>query len=175
MRISDITDRFIRQEKRSGAYMQSLHTDDGMMLRYTYNSQPIAEIYDYKDPQNYRLRLHPRQRAGKTEHNNRLNAVLVSVQKLASSDGSWANVRYSTHVRYSLKVYDQNLESEYTIKDYPMEFVLKDGRLTIDYVALEARVTVSDTSTEHYPKVVAGSSTSLQNVNSELNAILAGA
>lgn len=172
MRISQITDHFVQRNTRSGCYTRSIWDSENQtqQLIHRHSRNPIAEIYDYKDANNYRLRLHPnKERYGRNGHNNRLYAVLTSVQK--SNGRSWDYVRYSTHIRYSLKVWDRKLNTEYDLGDSPMEFIFRDGRLTLDYAHFEKRAFPQETTT---PVVELNDNANLRSVSTRLTNILQG-
>lgn len=174
MRISNITDRFVALQARSGCSMRSSWDSETktQTLRYGREGSLIAEIFDYTDQKNYRLRIHPnKERWGRTAHSNRLYAVLVSVQR-PDKDTDWSNVRYSTHIRYALKVWDRKLSAEYELYKAPMEFTLKDGRLVMDYAHLESNAFPDEEKPT--PVVELNSNSNLQSVNSKLTAILQG-
>ena len=173
MRILELTDRFVRREERSGCYMRSRYDRETktMTLKY-HNENLIAEIYDYKDSKNFRLRIHPKVRGynGRMEHINRINAVLRSVQ-MQVEPKDWENFRYSAFINYSLKIHDRKAGAEYKIENHPMEFQLSDGRLVLDYTVLE-RSAFPEAET---PKpVTLESNSNLENVSNKLTAILAG-
>lgn len=173
MRINDVTDRFARLENRSGCSMRSKYDSDTKSQQLLFRGTVIAEIYDYKNPQNFRLRILPRGRyMGKTEFINRIGAVFVSVQTKDAKENKWEHMRYSAHYRYDVKVYDRKLSAEYTLRtDHPMEFAFVDGQLTLDYAHLESRA---------FPEkpVVAvpipNENSNLSTVTMQLNAIMAG-
>jgi hypothetical protein len=173
MRIVDITHRFARLEKRSGAYMRSWWNSDtsSMVLSYSWGDKaPIAEIYDYKDRENFRLRIFTRpNKAGRTEHINRVSYVLQSVQRSVVDD--WNRVRYSAYIQYELKIYDRELRAAYNI-ERTMEFVFRDGRLVLDYAHLESQAFPNEATPP--PQTTPNANSNLQSVDSKLNAILAG-
>lgn len=175
MRIADVTDSFVSLEKRSGCYMRSEYdpTTKTQTLRNTFgDNAPIAEIYDIVDKNNYRLRLHPKQQryVGKTSHNNRLYQVLRSIQH-PQGNTDWELFRYSTHVQYTIKVYDRKLNISYNLEDRPLEFQFTDGRLTIDYQQLERGAN----PTQPAPVAVElDANDNLTSVDNKLTAILAG-
>ena len=169
MRIKYITDKFASLENRSGAYMCSYwdRENQTQVLKWRTSGNPIAEIYDYKSPTNYRLRLHPKEKyCGRTEHINRLDAVLRSVQ----GNGSWDTIRYQAFIHYNLQISDRKLHNTYQIEIYPLEFQLTDGKLTLDYKALEQNVFPNETPTE----VKLDTNSNLQTASNKLTAILAG-
>lgn len=173
MRINHVTDKFVKLEKRSGCNMRSVWDSENrtQTLMYSHSRDPIAEIYDYRDSKNFRLRLHPlQQRYGKISHNNRLNALLRSVQMPSGSSG-WENFRYSTFVHYSVRVYDRRLNAEYVLNERPMEFQLRDGVLTIDYQALETSVFPDATPVTPHVEI---DNSNLRSVSTRLTTILQG-
>lgn len=174
MRIAQVTDHFVMRNNRSGCYMRSVwdRENQTMQLIYRGSRNPIAEIFDYKDTNNYRLRLHPNKErySGRNGHNNRLYAVLTSVQK--SEGRSWDYCRYSTHIRYSLKVWDRKLNSEYDLGDTPMEFIFRDGRLTLDYAHYEKRAFPDAPAPT--PVVELNDNANLRSVSTRLTNILQG-
>lgn len=173
MRIKTITDKFIDRRNCSGAYMKSTYDRETQtqILAYRRNSDKlIAEIYDYKNPQNYRLRIHPHPSySGRTAHNNRVYQILFGIQMPEGRNGNWQEFRYSTYIRYAIKVWDRKVSVEYELKK-PMEFQLTDGRLTIDYKVLEQSAYPDETPAP----VVLDENSNLQSVNNKLTAILAG-
>ena len=175
MRINEVTDRFVNRQKRSGCYMQSIPQDDGsVILRNTYGDRElIAEIYDYRDINNYRLRIFPTKgRYDRTSMNNRISAVLVSVQK--SNGRSWDNVRYSSHIRYGIKIYDRKLEAEYGLREhFPLEFAFNEGRLTLDYKELESKAFPTDVKAQPIEPTIDPNS-NIGTLNNRLTSILQG-
>lgn len=172
MRIKDVTDRFAKLENRSGCYMRSRWNSETQSQTLTHKGSGnlIAEIYEFKNPENYRLRLHPYIRYdGRTSHNNRLHEVLRSIQ-YPDNNGNWEQFRYSTYIRYSLKVWDRKLSSEYELQR-PMEFIYQDGRLTLDYQHFESLAFPEAPTTT---PVALDENSNLQTLDNKLNAILAG-
>jgi hypothetical protein len=94
----------------------------------------------------------------------------VSIQK--QGENGWTNVRYSSHIRYSAKVYDRELCAEYDLK-HPMEFALVDGKLTLDYKVLERNAFPNATPTE-VVEIELDANSNLTSVSNKLTAILAG-
>jgi len=172
MRIKTITDKFTDLRICSGAYMQSRFDRETQTQHLTYrlNGNPIADIYDYKDSNNYRLRIWGVDRyGGRTSHNNRVDQVLRSVQMKGKSD--WAFFRYSSYIRYALRVVDRNLRIEYELmKDKPMEFTYIDGRLTLDYSHYERFANTDKSATP----VALETNSNLSSVESKLTNILGG-
>lgn len=174
MRITDITNKFVDQIPCRGVYMKAEWVDDVMTLSHNYgDNSPIAEIYDYKDPKNFRLRLHPHtgRSYNSQSHKNRVDSVLWSIQAEDKSK-RWGSRRYHAYIRSAVKLWDSNLEVEYHLQK-PMEFVLTDGRLTLDYRQLESNAYPDGTPTPT-PDVEPNTNSNLQSVNSKLTAILAG-
>jgi hypothetical protein len=172
MRINHITDHFVRLNTRSGCYMHSIWHNETktMALSHRGSGNLIAEIYDYTDANNFRLRLHPnREKYARSSHTNRLCAVLTSVQK--SNGRDWDSVRYSSFIRYAIKVWDRKLTIEYELKDLPLEFAMVDGKLTIDYRVLESGAFPNATPA---PVVEPNTNDSLRSVSSRLTTILQG-
>lgn len=172
MRIKDITDKFVNLRTCSGAYMRARYNSEtkSMVLTHRYSGNTIAEIFDYTNSSNYRLRLHPyvSRSDGRTSHNNRLHEVLRSIQ-YPENNGNWEMFRYSTYIRYSVKVWDRKLSAEYQL-DKPMEFIFRDGRLTLDYRQLESHAFPEEPT----PIVGLDTNSNIQTVDNKLNAILAG-
>lgn len=174
MRISVITNKFVDRKNCSGAYMLSRWNMETktQSLTYRLDGRPIADIYDFKDSKNYRLRIwaYP-DWSGRTAHNNRLYNVLQSVQMPNGRD-DWEKFRYSTYIRYALKVWDRKLSAEYELrKDAPMEFIFKDGSLVLDYKHFESFATPTASTPE---PIALDENSNLQTVSNKLNAILAG-
>ena len=173
MRINDITKKFVNVRDCKGAGMISRFNSEtkSQLLTHKYSGNPIAEIYEYKDCKNFRLRLFPHARYdGKTSHNNRLCSVLRNVQ-LPDVSKQWELYRYSTYVRYSVRVYDRNLTIEYDMKR-PMEFIFRNGKLTIDYAHLESFAYPESSSAGVVPAISENSN--LNTITTQLNAIMAG-
>lgn len=173
MRIVDVTNRFVKRENRSGCYMKSEYDRETATQRLVYRNDGnlIAEIYDYKDPKNFRLRIHPKPRyCGRTEHINRVSAVLRSVQMQDHTD--WDFYRYSAFISYSLKIHDRKLSAEYRIENHPLEFSFVDGRLFLDYQVLESHAFPEETPVT--TPVSLESNSSLQSVSTRLTTILQG-
>lgn len=164
MRIATITDKFVSLENVSGCYMKARWEGRTMRLTYRTSDNLIAEIYDYKNKHNYRLRLHPlTEQYGVTSYNNRLYQVLRSVQ----SDDT---TRYSTFVHYGLHLYDRKLCVRYSLSKHPIELQFTDGNLVIDYQQLESN------AVETAPKPVElDTNSNLQTVNDRLTTIIQGA
>lgn len=176
MRISDITDKFARRTTCSGALMRSRYDRETKTQQLTYrvSGNPIADIFDYKSPNDFRLRIHPYARYdGRNSHNNRLYAVLQSVQKTIGDDGriDWDFFRYSTYIRYAIKLWDRKLSVEYELRNNPMEFHFLNGRLNLDYNHLESFALPNQPTTV---PVAVSENSNLTSVTNELNAILAG-
>ena len=174
MRIIDITNKFVNVRDCRGADMVSRFNSEttSQMLTYKGSGDPIAEIYEYKSCKNFRLRLFPNAHySGRISHNHRLHAVLQSIQMPDTGERKWDLFRYSTFIRYSVKVYDRKLNIEYELKR-PMEFIFRDGRLTIDYAHLESLAFPEDTAVGTVP--VPSENSNLNTITMQLNAILAG-
>lgn len=173
MRILEVTDKFVSRQTRSGCYMHSKWDSETDTQKLVYrNGNPIADIYDFKDSKNFRLRLYPKQRyCGRTEHINRLHSVLRSVQ-MQDTPTNWDMFRYSAHINYQLKVHDRKLSAEYPIEDQrTLEFQFTDGRLVLDYVHLENQAFPNATPT---PVVALDTNSNLRTVSSRLTTILQG-
>lgn len=174
MRIKTITDKFANLENRRGAYMVSEWDRETKTQRLTYrlDGRPIAEIYEYVNDKNYRLRVHPYSGyTGRMAHNNRVHALLWSVQMPdMKADNRWDLFRYSTYIRYSLKLYDRKLQAEYELGKGAMEFIYCDGRLTLDYHHLESLASPDKPT----PTPTLDENSNLTTVNEQLNAIMAG-
>lgn len=173
MRITAVTDKFARLESRSGCGMRSVYDGESQAQQLKFRGTLIAEIYNYQDPKNFRLRLYPRGRyMGKTEYVNRMQAVLVSIQTKDITDSRWEHIRYTSFCRYDVKIYDRKLDAEYKLRqDHPMEFAFVDGSLTLDYRHLESRAFPDK------PVIVIptpDSNSNLTSVSNKLTAILAG-
>lgn len=172
MRIMDITNRFVSLDNRSGCDMRARWEDNVMTLRYRHDGKPIADIYDYKDRNNFRLRVYPRAGyTGRSGHMNRVHAVLRSVQ-MPDSQGNWDDFRYSAFIHYSLRIHDRKLNAEYELReDKPIEFAYIDGKLTMDYQALE-RTAFPNAIPQ--PVVEPNANSNLRSVTSRLTTILQG-
>lgn len=165
MRIATVTDKFVSLDNVSGCYMKARWEGQTMRLTYRTSGNPIAEIYDYTNKHNYRLRLHPlTEEYGVTSHNNRLRQVLRSIQGDAPP-------RYSTFVHYGLQLYDRKLCVRYMFGKHPIELQLTDGNLVIDYQQLESNAV----ETPIAPKPVElDTNSNLQTVNDRLTTIIQG-
>jgi hypothetical protein len=172
MRIKTITDKFVNRKQSAGCYMQVRNQEGVTTIRYRLSGNPIAEIYDYKDSNNYRLRVYPcKERYGRNGHNNRVGQILRSVQMIHDRD--WANIRYDTFIHYSLRVHDRKLNAEYVLEKYPLELVYRDGKLMLDYQSLESHAYEDESPT---PVVIIepNANSNLASVSNKLTAILAG-
>lgn len=165
MRIATVTDKFVSLDNVSGCYMKARWEGQTMRLTYRTSGNLIAEIYDYTNKHNYRLRLHPlTERYGVTSHNNRLWQVLRSIQN--------DDTRYSTFVHYGLHLYDRKLCVRYSLGKHPIELQFTDGKLVIDYKQLESNAI--ETPIAPTP-VELDTNSNLQTVNDRLTTIIQGA
>lgn len=175
MRIKTITDKFSNLQDCRGAYMVSKWDRETKTQRLTYrlDGRAIADIYEYVNDRNFRLRVYPYDGyTGRTAHVNRIHSIFWSAQTPAEGSINWDLFRYSAHIRYALKVYDRKLQIEYELENRPMEFIYRDGALTLDYQHLESMAFPDKSKPTVAPTLDENSN--LQTVNEQLNAIMAG-
>lgn len=168
MRLMEITNKFVDLRNCRGLGMKAWWDVDTMVLKY--NGDLIAEIFDYKDSKNFRLRLHPfmGRSYNRQAYKNRIDSVLRSIQA-EDKQKRYPERRYYSFVRGFIKVWDSKVKAEYELL-HPLEFVYINSRLVIDYEKLE-KIAYSD---ESAPVVELEVNSNLQDLNSKLTAILQG-